>query len=92
MTKATQTLYTFVAITIVYFLLYTGRIPTSSKFQNEVMPVVPFWALMAFGAYALGTLGYDLLTFNDKPEKYKELLQEIAEAKTDLRQKGVTVD
>jgi dolichyl-phosphate mannosyltransferase polypeptide 3 len=65
------------------------------------------WALVSFGAYLLGTLGWNIFTFQDKEEAYRSLLkvyypkqdgglrlilQEIDEAKEDLRAKGVTVD
>jgi dolichyl-phosphate mannosyltransferase polypeptide 3 len=74
MTRATQTLALAVASAAVYAMLLTGIVPTSPKFQDEILPVIPWWVLVLFGAYALGTLGFDLLTINDKPEKYKELL------------------
>jgi dolichyl-phosphate mannosyltransferase polypeptide 3 len=74
MTRATQTLALAVASAAVYAMLLTGIVPTSPKFQDEILPVIPWWVLVSFGAYALGTLGFDLLTINDKPEKYKELL------------------
>ena len=47
---------------------------------------------MTLGAYLLGKLGWGVLTFNDIPEAYKELMGEIEEAKKDLRSKGVDVD
>lgn len=75
MTKATQTLALIIASAAAYFSLLMGIVPTSQKFQDEVLPVVPWWVLVSFGAYALGNLGYDLLSINDKPEKYKELVE-----------------
>lgn len=91
MTKATQAIVFFIAFHVVWFFILTGHIPTSQLFQDEVAPLLPWWSLVAFGAYALGTLGYDLLTFKDKPEKYAELMDQIKEAKADLKTKGVSV-
>ncbi|PRT53370.1 Dolichol-phosphate mannosyltransferase subunit 3 [Wickerhamiella sorbophila] len=91
MTKATQALVFFIALHVVWFLILTGHIPTSPRFQEEVAPLLPWWSMVAFGSYALGTLGYDLLTFKDKPKKYAELMQQIEEAKADLKTKGITV-
>ncbi|KAL6409304.1 dolichol-phosphate mannosyltransferase subunit 3 [Ilyonectria robusta] len=53
---------------------------------------LPFWALVSFGAYLLFRLGLGILTFNDVPDAHKELMQEIDEAKVDLRKLGVDVD
>lgn len=47
---------------------------------------------MSFGAYLLGKLGYNVMTFNDVPEAHQELMAEINLAKTDLRRLGVDVD
>lgn len=37
-------------------------------------------------------LGYGVFTFNDVPEAHKELMQQIEQAKKELRSKGVEVD
>lgn len=74
MTKATQTLTAAIVTVVIYLAFYLGVIPTSSTFQSEVLPVVPFWALVAFGAYALGTLGWGVYSFQDKEAEYKILL------------------
>lgn len=47
---------------------------------------------MSFGAYLLGRLGYNVMTFRDVPEAHKELMEEISLAKADLRRLGVDVD
>lgn len=52
---------------------------------------LPFWALVSFGAYLLFKLGYGVFTFNDVPEAHKELMQQIHEARIDLKSKGVDV-
>lgn len=89
MTKATET-YTFLgALAAIWIALLLGIIPVSPIVRSEIVPLLPFWALVSFGAYALGTLGYDVLTFNDKPEKYRELMQQIETAKVDLKAKHV---
>jgi dolichol-phosphate mannosyltransferase subunit 3 len=47
---------------------------------------------VSFGAYLLFKLGWGVFTFNDTPEAYKSLMDEIEVAKKDLRSKGITVD
>ncbi|KAI5119781.1 hypothetical protein M0805_009252 [Coniferiporia weirii] len=59
---------------------------------DQLLPVLPWWLLVAFGSYSLYSLGRGLYTFNDVPAAYEELMKEIAEAKLDLRAKGVSVD
>lgn len=74
MTKATQTLVTGIVAIVLYLAFYLGVIPTSELIQSEILPVVPFWFLVAFGAYALGTLGWGVYSFKDKEAEYKVLL------------------
>ena len=47
---------------------------------------------MTFGAYSLSSLGLGLVRFHDCPEAYENLLKEIHQAKTELRDQGVDVD
>lgn len=92
MTKATETAVAFLAVSAVYFAMYTGTIPVGETIHNEILPYLPFWALVSFGSYALGTLGWGVLTFKDKHESYKELLQQIDEAKVFYKQRGLDLD
>ncbi|KAG5367125.1 Dolichol-phosphate mannosyltransferase subunit 3 [Yarrowia sp. B02] len=91
MTKATETAFFFVALIAVYAALWFGFIPVGEKIRAEIVPLLPFWLLVSFGSYSLGTLGWDILSFNDKPEKYAELKEQIKLAKADLKSKGVSV-
>ncbi|KAF6761334.1 dolichol-phosphate mannosyltransferase subunit 3 [Ephemerocybe angulata] len=81
--------------TVLYFLAFFQYV--SVPFVSEstalaLLPVLPWWLLVSFGAYSLWSLGWGLFTFRDCPEAYQELLGEITAAKNDLRSKGVTVD
>ncbi|KAI9328590.1 dolichol-phosphate mannosyltransferase subunit 3, partial [Zopfochytrium polystomum] len=58
---------------------------------DDIVPVIPLWALVTFGSYALGSIGWSLLTFGDCPDAYISLLKDISDAKDDLRRRGVTV-
>lgn len=75
MTKATQTITAAVVAVVLYLTFYLGIIPTCPTIQNEILPVVPFWSLVAFGAYALATLGWGVYSFKDKEAEYKVLLK-----------------
>lgn len=53
---------------------------------------LPFQLLITLGSYLLFKLGWGVLTFNDVPAAYAELMGEIDIAKSELRLKGVEVD
>lgn len=92
MTKATETALALFAVSAIYFALVAGVIPTTELIHSEILPYLPWWALVAFGSYALGTLGWGVLTFKDKEGSYRELLQQIDEAKEFYHSKGVSLD
>ncbi|CAI5759453.1 unnamed protein product [Candida verbasci] len=92
MTKATETGLTLFALSAIYFALTTGVIPTPTKIHDEILPFLPWWALVSFGAYALSTLGWGIVTFKDKEDKYKELVIQIEEAKQFYKQEGIDLD
>lgn len=91
MTKAIETVKLLSIITAIWLILNSGIIPLPSKVQNEIVPVLPWWALVSAGSYALFALGYGVVTLNDKPEKYTELMNQIEEAKTDLKNSGIAL-
>jgi dolichyl-phosphate mannosyltransferase polypeptide 3 len=62
------------------------------KIQVEIIPVLPFWALVTLGAYLLGRLGLGIMTFQDCNEAYTELMGQIEKAKKDLDTRKVGWD
>ncbi|KAI8628512.1 dolichol-phosphate mannosyltransferase subunit 3 [Xylariaceae sp. FL1651] len=92
MTRAQQTISIGLLITSLYLALYLQLVPLPELVQTEIVPVLPFWALVSFGAYLLFRLGWNVMTFHDVPEAHKELMAEIELAKQDLRGLGVDVD
>ncbi|KAG2139833.1 dolichol-phosphate mannosyltransferase subunit 3 [Suillus bovinus] len=95
MTRLHQvSIYSSILISI-YILVLFEILPIpliDASVAQEILPVIPWWLLVSFGSYSLWSLGWGVLTFRDCPEAYHELLQEINEAKNDLRSRGVTVD
>ncbi|KAJ8517980.1 hypothetical protein ONZ45_g4908 [Pleurotus djamor] len=80
---------------VLYFLAFYEYISVplvEKEAADLVLPVLPWWLLVSFGSYSLWSIGWGLFTFRDCPEAYAELMNEISEAKNDLRAKGVTVD
>jgi dolichyl-phosphate mannosyltransferase polypeptide 3 len=75
---------------------YVRSIHPQEKYRSRQDPdnvfQLPFWAIISFGAYLLGKLGYNVMTFHDVPEAHKELMAEIEIARADLKKMGVEVD
>ncbi|TDZ14912.1 Dolichol-phosphate mannosyltransferase subunit 3 [Colletotrichum orbiculare MAFF 240422] len=92
MTRAQQQISLALLVSSVYLALFLQLVPIPANIQEQIVPVLPFWVLVSFGAYLLARLGYNVMTFNDVPEAHKELIAEIEEAKADLRKRGVDVD
>ncbi|PLB36984.1 dolichol-phosphate mannosyltransferase subunit 3 [Aspergillus candidus] len=92
MTRAQQTISVLLLVSSLYLVLYLGLVPLNTTVQKEVIPVLPFYALICFGCYLLGRLGLAILTFNDVPEAHRELQKEIEQARTELRKVNVDVD
>ncbi|KAJ4305175.1 hypothetical protein N0V90_000706 [Kalmusia sp. IMI 367209] len=91
MTRAQQTISIALLFTSLYLAVFLEIISFPEKIQKEVVPVLPFWALISFGAYLLFKLGWGVFTFNDVPDAHKELMGQIQQARTELRAKGVDV-
>ncbi|KAG1794502.1 dolichol-phosphate mannosyltransferase subunit 3 [Suillus subaureus] len=87
-------IYSSILISI-YLLVLFEVLPiplVDASVAQDILPVVPWWLLVSFGSYSLWSLGWGVFTFRDCPDAYHELLQEINEAKNDLRSRAVTVD
>ncbi|TVY17912.1 putative dolichol-phosphate mannosyltransferase subunit 3 [Lachnellula arida] len=92
MTRAQQTISIGLLVTSLYLALYLQLIPLPGLIATEIIPVLPFWALVSFGSYLLFKLGFGVFTFNDVPKAHAELMEEIDLARADLKTKGVEVD
>ncbi|KAL7747287.1 hypothetical protein RI367_007341 [Sorochytrium milnesiophthora] len=92
MTKATQFVSYATAFTAAWLACLMGWAPLPAKVANEIVPALPLWVIVSFGAYSLGTIGLGLMTFGDCPEAHCELMQEVAQAKADLKSKRITID
>ncbi|KAL6711215.1 hypothetical protein ACN47E_005746 [Coniothyrium glycines] len=91
MTRAQQTISIAMLLTSLYLAVFMEVVSFPEKIQKEVVPVLPFWALVSFGAYLLFKLGWGVFTFNDVPEAHQELVTQIAQARKELKAQGVDV-
>ncbi|MCJ1401475.1 hypothetical protein MMC11_004689 [Xylographa trunciseda] len=92
MTRAQQTMSIGLLVSSLYLACFLQLIPFGAKVQDEIIPILPFWALVSFGSYLLFKLGLGVFTFKDVPEAYQELMEEIEVARKDLKSKGIDVD
>ncbi|KAK4891384.1 hypothetical protein LTR27_010038 [Elasticomyces elasticus] len=92
MTRAQQTLSIGLLLSSMYMVAFLGLAPIPETLQKDLIPVLPFWAIVTFGAYLLAKLGYGVLTFNDVPQAHQELVKQIEQARVELKKKGVEVD
>jgi len=100
MGRAAQTISFALLVSSAYLLLalplLTEDSPVPSilptKIQVEIVPVLPFSAVITLGAYLLGRLGLGVLRFNDTKEAYTELMGQIDAAKKNLDQRKVRWD
>lgn len=92
MSRATRLLPLSLGVVLVYLLCLLKYIRLPKAIGEEIIPLLPLWAVVTFGSYALATLGWGVFTFNDTEEAYHELKAEIQQAKAELRSKGVSMD
>lgn len=91
MTKATETAAFFGILFSLWLALYVGVIPLPRIVREQIVPVLPWWSLVSFGAYSLATLGYDVLSIKDKRGKFLEIQQDIKNAREALKAEGIIV-
>ncbi|EER28342.1 hypothetical protein CPC735_062150 [Coccidioides posadasii C735 delta SOWgp] len=92
MTRAQQSLSIILLLTSLYLALYLGLVPMNGVIQEQIIPYLPAYTIMAFGSYLLFRLGWGMFTFNDVPAAHKSLQAEITTAKAQLRAAKVQVD
>ncbi|CAD6887366.1 unnamed protein product [Tilletia controversa] len=81
--------------TVLYVLLLLNILPTplvSQEARDQILPTLPWWALVSTGSYLLWNMGWGIFNFNDVPQAYQELMVDIKSAKDYLRERGVDVD
>ncbi|KKY14347.1 putative dolichyl-phosphate mannosyltransferase polypeptide 3 [Phaeomoniella chlamydospora] len=100
MTRAGETFLALTFAGTVYSALYFAPemflLPKESDKYEQIVPYIPFWAVIAIACYLLGRLGYGVLIFNDTKGAYKELMGDsdngIEGAKKALKARGVGTD
>ncbi|TPX32007.1 hypothetical protein SmJEL517_g04828 [Synchytrium microbalum] len=95
MSRATSFAAQFGIIALVYLatLFHTQLVPSLSlpAWIDQIAPL-PWWCLVTFGSYSLGSIGFALVSFPDAPKSaFDSLMTEIDMARAELSKKGVDV-
>lgn len=62
---------------------------SASPTVKVLIDFAPIWGIGLLGIYALSTIAYNVMTFNDCPEAAEELEKQIKEAKAEMKKRGV---
>jgi len=62
---------------------------TASPAAKILVNFAPIWAIVALGIYALSTIIYNVMTFNDCPEAAKEIDEQVKEAKAEMKRRKI---
>ncbi|CAO3681614.1 unnamed protein product [Umbelopsis vinacea] len=84
MTRATEVFTTAAIVIGLYLAMVLQLIPLPQKIQDEIVPVL--WIIL------LRHIRLERYDIWECPEAYDELMREIAEAKGDLRSKGMNIN
>jgi dolichyl-phosphate mannosyltransferase polypeptide 3 len=88
MTQLTKFASVGVLAIMVWMKLIGLSDPQAAYYTYFVLPL-PLWGALILGAISAAIVLYRTFTFNDCPEAAKELLEQIEEARKDLRKKGM---
>ena len=89
MTKLMEWITGLVLIVSVWAAFWTQNIGNFAHTHPNITLLWPLALVILFGLYSLFVIIYRVYTFNDCPEAAEELQREIAEAKEDLKSKGM---
>jgi dolichyl-phosphate mannosyltransferase polypeptide 3 len=75
---------------LLFFSLFTFLriVLPQSSFLYELLPFLPWWLLITFGAYSLFLVGWRLAFFPECPEAFHSLNEELVHARKELVMKG----
>lgn len=83
----------FLGYAVVFLALWIGarmkQDDTAQGVSKILVDFAPIWAIGALGIYALATIMYNVMTFNDCPEAAEELEKQIKEAKAEMKKRKI---
>ena len=88
MTKLLEWVSVAIAFLSVWILAISGHLFQTSEESRVHVLLSPIYLVIVFGLVSLAIILYRVATFNDCPEAYQELKDQITEARKDLASKG----
>ncbi|XP_014678883.1 PREDICTED: dolichol-phosphate mannosyltransferase subunit 3-like [Priapulus caudatus] len=88
MTKLKQWLLGLSLLVSIWASMVTNLFHLPRAFR-QIVWALPVYMIIVFGCISLAIIGFRVATFNDCEDAADELKQQIEEAKTDLKRKGM---
>uniref|UniRef100_A0A7S4JTX8 Dolichol-phosphate mannosyltransferase subunit 3 n=1 Tax=Odontella aurita TaxID=265563 RepID=A0A7S4JTX8_9STRA len=66
-----------------------GTVGIELSLGNIAVTYAPFWAISCIGIFAVMSIGYGVLTFEDCPEATAELDRQVKDTREELKKRGV---
>ena len=90
MTKLLEWLSLAAVVLATWYAVWSGAVAREWSSANPSLALWwPVGAAAVFAVYCACVIAYRVATFNDCPEAAEELQREIADAKEDLKKKGI---
>ena len=68
---------------------FRGKSEIETRVPTWLIDFAPVWAIVALGVYMLSALIIGVIQFEDHPEAAKELEQQVMEAKSEMKKRGI---
>lgn len=91
-TQAAKFSSVILPVFLAWLLLWFNWLPFGYEVNDEwrhLIQIFPLYVVLLLGCYSLASVGLGVAQFNDCSEAAESLREEIIEAKTDLRRRGM---
>ena len=87
----------FLAYGVLFLALWNAALrATETNDPNDLSSVLayyaPVWAILLLGVYAVSSIAYGVMTFEDFPDAAAEIERQIKEARAEMTKRGVLRD
>ena len=79
----------FATYAVGFFAIWSFALSSKPEGPNLLVDYLPVWAILALGVYAASSVLYGVATFRDCPEAAKEIETQVAEARKELKRRGI---
>lgn len=78
-----------IAFLAIWSFALSAKVESSDGVTNLLVDYAPVWAILALGLYAAVNVLVGVANFRDYPEAAAEIEQQVAEARKELKRRGV---